>query len=115
MGAAERCQHILDRLYQRRQDTVANLAHEFGVCVRTIHYDIDALSLEHPIETVRGRHGGGVSIMDGCRLDKQYLSKSEQATLEGQCSNLKGQQLADVQSIFRKFAVPQFSPYKQIF
>ena len=113
MGAAERCQQILDRLYRRRQDTVANLAHEFGVC--NIHYDIDALSLEHPIETVRGRHGGGVRIMDGCRSDKQYLSKSEQATLEGLCSTLKGQQLADVQSILRKFAVPQFSPYKQIF
>ena len=107
MGASERRQQILDRLYQRRHDTVANLAHEFGVCSRTIHYDIDALSLDHPIETVRGRHGGGVRIMDGCRSGKQYLTKSEQATLEGLCSGLKGQQLADVQSILRKFAIPQ--------
>lgn len=37
-----------------------NLAFEFGVSIRTIRNDIDTLSLSYPLETVRGRYGGGV-------------------------------------------------------
>lgn len=107
MRAEDRRHLLMERLYQRRQDTVANLAQEFGVCVRTIESDIEALSLAHPIETRRGRYGGCVRVMDGCYSDRRYLSESEQSTLEAICTILDGKRLADVRSILRKFAMPQ--------
>ena len=43
MGTAERRSRILRALCRRRHDTMTNLATEFGVSVRTIMRDIDAL------------------------------------------------------------------------
>jgi hypothetical protein len=80
MGPNERRMEIIETLCHRRQDTMANLATEFGVSVRTIKNDIDILSLNHPIETIRGRYGGGVRVMDGYYLHKKYL-KPEQVEL----------------------------------
>ena len=104
MRAEERRRLLMEHLYQCREDTVANLAHEFGVCIRTIESDIQTLVLTHPIETVRGRHGGGIRVMDGCYSDRRYLTESEQSTLELLCTVLDGQKLKDVRSILRKFA-----------
>ena len=59
MTPSERREAILRVLCQRRQDKIDNLAEEFGVSVRTIKNDIEELTLAHPIETVRGRYGGG--------------------------------------------------------
>lgn len=106
MRAEERRRLIMECLYQRREDTVPNLAQEFGVCKRTIESDIQILSLTHPIETIRGRHGGGIRVMDGCYSDRRYLTESEQSTLEALCTILEGQKLSDVRAILRKFAVP---------
>ncbi len=64
MSANERRKQILDLLCQRRRDTVQNLATEFGVCERTIRRDIEELTLTYPLETVRGRYGGGVKMAD---------------------------------------------------
>ena len=80
---------------------------EFCVSVRTIQRDLEELSLSHPIQMSRGRHGGGVRIMDGCRSDKQYLTASEQSTLKKLCATLGGQELTDVQAILRRFSVPK--------
>ena len=55
MKATERRQAILDALVFRREDTVENLAHEFGVSERTIQRDVAELSLSYPIESVAGR------------------------------------------------------------
>ena len=65
MTPSERREAILKVLCQRRQDKIDNLAFEFGVSVRTIKNDIEELSLAYPIETVRGRYGGGVILL--CR------------------------------------------------
>ena len=64
MTPSERREAILKVLCQRRQDKIDNLAFEFGVSVRTIKNDIEELSLAHPIETVRGRYGGGVKVAE---------------------------------------------------
>jgi predicted DNA-binding transcriptional regulator YafY len=64
MGPNERRMEIIEALCRRRQDTMANLAAEFGVSVRTIKNDIDILSLSYPIETIRGRYGGGVRHLE---------------------------------------------------
>ena len=71
MTPSERREAILRVLCQRRQDKIDNLAEEFGVSVRTIKNDIEELTLALPIETVRGRYGGGVRVADG-----YYFAKS---------------------------------------
>ena len=47
MGSSERRRAILEVLCQRRQDTRENLAHEFGVSLRTISNDIDELTITY--------------------------------------------------------------------
>ena len=46
MNASERRQRLLEVLCQRRQDTVENLASEFGVSARTIRRDSGELTLQ---------------------------------------------------------------------
>ena len=58
---SERRDAIINVLCDRRQDTISNLAQEFGVSIRTIKYDIEELTLAHPIETKRGKYGGWIS------------------------------------------------------
>ena len=60
MSASERRQRILEILCLKRQDTYSNLASEFSVSRETIRNDIIQLMCSYPIETVRGRYGGGV-------------------------------------------------------
>ena len=64
MSTAERRLKIVERLCIIRHDTYHNLAHEFGVSRETIRRDILVLMCSYPIETVRGRYGGGVKISD---------------------------------------------------
>jgi len=78
---AERRQAIWEVLCQRRHETAQNLASEFGVSVRTVWYDIEALSLSYPIETVCGRYGGGVKVADWYHPRKITLSQEQQAIL----------------------------------
>lgn len=64
MNQAERRQTLIYVLCLRRHDKICNLAREFGVCERTIRYDVEALSCEYPIKTERGRHNGGVWVAE---------------------------------------------------
>lgn len=105
MTPSERREAILKVLCQRRQDTIENLAFEFGVSVRTIKYDIEELTLAHPIETVRGRYGGGVKVADGYYVGRNYLKPNQQELLKRLSATLSGDDLATMQSIFRDFAL----------
>ena len=60
----DRQQQLISLPCQRRSDSIQNLAMELGVCERTIRRDIEELTLTYPIETVRGRYGGGVRMAD---------------------------------------------------
>lgn len=105
MTPSERREAILKVLCQRRQDTIENLAFEFGVSVRTIKYDIEELTLAHPIETVRGRYGGGVKVADGYYVGRNYLKPDQQELLKRLSETLTGDDLATMQSIFRDFVL----------
>lgn len=105
MTPSERREAILNVLCKRRQDTVENLAHEFGVSVRTIKYDIEELTLAHPIETVRGRYGGGVKVAEGYYLGRKYLKPSQQELLKKLSEQLSGNDLEVMNSILRDFAL----------
>ena len=105
MTPSERRDAIIDVLCKRRQDTVANLANEFGVSVRTIKYDIEELTLAHPIETIRGRYGGGVRIADGYYAGRKYLKPNQKKLLIKLLNKLSGDDLAVMKSILRDFAL----------
>ncbi len=58
MGTAERQREIMKVLCWRRHETIRNLVFEFGVSMRTIQRDIEALNRSEPIYTKPGRYGG---------------------------------------------------------
>ena len=68
---------ILSILLQREQVTAPQLAEKFEVSVRTILRDLDALSQAGiPIVTRQGS-GGGISILEGYKLDRTLLTNRE--------------------------------------
>jgi len=103
MTANERRQEIIEVLNLRRQDTMKNLAQEFGVTDRTIRNDITVLSLTHPIETIRGKNGG-VRLMDGFSLNRKYLKPNQKELLIRLACDLQDEDLAIMDSILQDFA-----------
>lgn len=75
---------ILSLLLQKEMVTAPELAERFEVSRRTINRDIDDLCRAGiPIRTSQGT-GGGISIMDGYRMDRTILtSKDMQMILAG--------------------------------
>ena len=64
-------------LCRRRYETIRNLASEFGVSMRTVQRDIEALSRTEPIYTQCGKYGGGVYVVEGYSMDRMYMDESE--------------------------------------
>ncbi len=75
---------ILSILLQKERVTAAELAEKFEVSKRTIVRDIENIGKAGiPIVTYQGQ-GGGISIMNGFRLDKTLLSSNDmKAILSG--------------------------------
>ena len=68
---------VLTCLLQNEKVTAQELAQRFEVSHRTILRDIDSLALAGiPIVTTQGNNGG-ISIMDGYKLDKSVLTIDE--------------------------------------
>ena len=106
MRPNERRAAIFDALCIRRHDTVENLASEFGVSEKTVRRDIEELSCSYPIETVRGRYGGGVKVADWYHQNRKTLSPEQAELLKRLAPSLEGNDLAVMNSI-----ISQFSPY----
>ena len=106
MSPNERRQQLIEVLCQRRQDTMENLAAEFGVNERTIRRDIEMLTLSYPIDTVCGRYGGGVKVADWYRLNRKTLTPEQTALLKKLAPSLQGDDLTVMNSI-----ISQFAPY----
>ena len=104
MSANERRKQILVLLCQRRRDTVQNLATEFGVCERTIRRDIEELTLTYPLETARGRYGGGVRMADWYFQNRPKLSPKQTALLKRLAVGLYGEDLNEMNQILARFA-----------
>ena len=75
---------ILSILLQKDKVTSAELAEKFEVSRRTILRDIDTISMAGiPLVCEQGQ-GGGISIMDGYKVDRTILSSDDmQAILSG--------------------------------
>ena len=68
---------ILSILLQEEKTTAPELAERFEVSRRTINRDIEDLCKAGiPIKTAQGT-GGGISIMDGYRMDRTILSSKD--------------------------------------
>ena len=68
---------ILSILLQKEKTTAPELAEMFEVSRRTIHRDIEDLCMAGiPIRTEQGA-GGGISIMEGYRMDRTILTSKE--------------------------------------
>lgn len=80
----ERMIGILSILLQMEKVTASYLAEKFEVSRRTIQRDIDTLCMAGiPLVTTQGK-GGGISIMDGYKIERTLLSTTElQAILAG--------------------------------
>lgn len=104
MNPSERRRELLEFLCRKRQETMENLAEEFGVSVRTIRDDITELMLSYPITTVRGRYGGGVKVEDWYHLNRKNLNPVQLGLLKRIASTLKDADLAIMNSIISEFA-----------
>lgn len=72
---------ILVVLLRKERVKAKELAEMFGVSVRTILRDIDAIDLAGiPIVTFQGA-GGGIGIAEGYRLDRSVLNSDEMAAI----------------------------------
>ncbi len=77
----ERLIGILSILLQREKVTAPELAEQFEVSRRTIQRDVEALCRAGiPIATAQGA-GGGISIMEGYRVDRTVLTAPEMGAI----------------------------------
>lgn len=105
MTPTECRQRLLEVLYLRRRDTCDNLAREFHVSNATIRRDLEILTCSYPIETVRGRYGGGVRVMDGYYLYRKTLTSKQAALLQKLRDQLDGEDLITLNSILLQFTL----------
>lgn len=110
-SALDRRQMILEALSDRRQETVENLAAEFGVSKRTIRYDIEILGCSAPIYTVQG-NGGGIRVADGWYVGRRYLHSDQEQLLRDLMDGLQPDQQKTMQSILSAFAMPKVKESK---
>ncbi len=82
MGTAERRYEMMQVLCRRRHETMRKLASEFGVSVRTIQRDIEALSRTVPLYTQPGKYDGGVYVVEGYSMDRMYMTDAELGVLQ---------------------------------
>ena len=104
MKRSERQASIMSALFMRRQEAIANLAEEFHVSTRTIRSDIHELMEKFPIETVRGRYGGGVKLADDYYPYQRRLNRKQYQLLLELRKNLHGTDLIIMNSILSQFA-----------
>lgn len=104
MPLYERRRCLICKLYERRIDTIENLAFELGVCKHTIARDIQVLSLEYPIFTKPGRYGG-VYILDGSHLEQRQLTIRQRDFLIEM-----GKRLPEEDAIYMRSIIAGFSP-----
>lgn len=96
---------IVTHLLQVDKTTAPELAHRFEVSRRTIMRDVEALSKAGiPIVTTQGGDGG-ISIIDGYRLDKSLLTSDDlQTILVGLQSLQSVSKSMEVDKLLEKFA-----------
>ena len=109
MNPYDRQTAIMNILCRERHTTTARLAAELGYTERTIRSDITTLSLGYPLQTVRGRYGGGVQLADWFYPQSMTLALRQKELLERIQPLLTGEDLIVLNSILL-----QFDPLKRL-
>lgn len=104
MTAMERQEEILEILCTERQVQIATLVERLGASERTIRRDLECLACSYPVETMRGRYGGGIKIADWYHRDRKTLNKKQAALLMKLAPTLVGEDLEIMNSIINTFA-----------
>lgn len=93
---------ITSILLNRRTVTAAELAERFGVSVRTIYRDIDALSASGvPVYTAQGA-GGGISLMEGYSVSRAMLSDDDRRSILLALQSLQSTRYPQIDSVLEK-------------
>jgi len=100
----ERRQAIFELLCKRRHEKIENLMFAFSVSRRTIIRDIEVLTLTYPIETIRGRYGGGVKVADWYHPNRLSLCSEQMQLLKKLAPALEGDDLSIMNSILSQFS-----------
>lgn len=103
MSPNERRNNIYAELRAQRHLTINYLAEKYSVNEKTIRRDIDELTLTYPIETVRGRYGGGIKLADWYHPMQSTLSSKQIALLKKLAPSLEGDDLVVMNSILSQF------------
>lgn len=77
MNALARREAIWNTIRLRSKVSMKELSAKYGVSISTIRRDVEALSMDHPIVTVRGRYGGGVALAYGAASQKSILTEQQ--------------------------------------
>ena len=103
IGREIRRKAILNALLVRKQDTIANLAAEFDVSIRTVKLDVQDLMCSYPIETVRGRHGG-VRVVEWFHPTQSKMNPEQVSLLIRLSKDLSKEDFIILNSILVQFA-----------
>lgn len=103
MSPNERRNNIYAELRAQRHLNINYLAEKYSVNEKTIRRDIDELTLTYPIETVRGRYGGGIKLADWYHPMQSTLSSKQIALLKKLAPSLEGDDLVVMNSILSQF------------
>ncbi len=103
MNPYERRTAIMDTLCRERHTTTSKLAAALSVTERTIRNDITILSFRYPIQTIRGRYGGGVQLADWFQPQAKALSPKQKELLQHMRNSLEGEELIVLNSILLQF------------
>lgn len=100
----ERQHAVWQILLRRRFDTASNLATEFHVSVRTMQNDLHELMFSHPIESVRGRYGGGYKVADWYHPQLHTLCAEQIKVLKKAASLVSAEDQLVIRTILEQFA-----------
>ena len=103
MSPNERRMEILQVLIERKEGTLENLAFEFGVSKRTMQYDIETLSLSHPIYCESG-NGGGIRIEKDYKIGKRKFSQEQEEFLKSLLPRLSASEQEKMNEILSEFS-----------
>lgn len=95
---------IVYLLLRQKTVTARELAERFGVSMRTIYRDVDALSLAGiPVCTEKGKNGG-IGLMPGFVMDKSILSDREQTEILTALQGLSTVKSGETDDILKKLS-----------
>ena len=98
----ERLVEIITILLNKKNVTASELADRFGVSVRTIYRDVDALSAAGvPVCTTQGQNGG-ISVIEGYAVNRALLSDSERDNILFALHSLQATKYPEVDAVLEK-------------